>query len=424
MAAESQRKHGRKTVRKNKKTLVRWLIEQIDGKAYRAGTASGCRHPIVDSVLMGQLGGREALLLQARELEQDASLGKAGMIWFDWYNINADIKQIHYSIQIMPELCKREGIEDPRERQLRYIGILLRWRERAAGTWLEQYYTEEIERLKDGSCSQTTQNHLEDEGLYRCMDGILHLEEPAPKPIFSARIFQNQAIQEEQIMPSKVFRKKYENKIVGILKEYSPLYVDGMSLDEALAAHGILSYAQTLEWKGPLAYRLDTGAEISTVQNIYGTIINARTLENAVPMLLPGVKRIIIIENKANYEKMTFTEEELYIFCHGFFSPKEVRFLKIIGTRKDSEIEYYHWGDMDYGGIRIFQFNKEQVFPELKPYKMGREDYERAIQRGAGVPIEDAKKEKLKKLEAGELEDLKACILENGLEIEQELLAE
>lgn len=83
---------------------------------------------------------------------------------------------------------------------------------------------------------------------------------------------------------------------------------------------------------------------------------------------------------------------------------------------------YYHWGDLDYGGIRIFQFNKEHVFPKLKPYKMGREDYEAALVAGAGVVIEEDKRKKCEKMDAGELEELKACILEYGLEIEQELL--
>ena len=78
---------------------------------------------------------------------------------------------------------------------------------------------------------------------------------------------------------------------------------------------------------------------------------------------------------------------------------------------------------MDYGGIRIFQFNKANVFSKLKPYKMGKEDYDKAIAAGAGVPIEAKKKEKLEKMDAGELEELKACILEKGLEIEQEFFA-
>lgn len=334
------------------KTLIRWLIEQIDGEKYRAGEASGYRHPKVDKKFLALLGGRESLLSQARAIERDPVLGAAGQIWFDWRDMGADISQIHYSVTVMPELCRREGMEDPRDRQLRYITTLREWQERAGAKWLIRYYQEEIERL----------------------------EKPMEKPIFSARVFggvKDAEMTEEKLMPSKIFRKKYESKVIHILEHYSSDCVEGMSGDEILAAHGILSYAQTLEWKGPLVYAFDGGAEMYTSVNIYGTIINARTLEHARPIALPGVKRIFTIENKANYEKLKFREDELYIFCHGFFSPKEVRFLKKL-----------------------------------------------VIAAGAGVPVEEEKRRKIEKLEAGELEELKNCILERSLEIEQELLAE
>lgn len=87
-------------------------------------------------------------------------------------------------------------------------------------------------------------------------------------------------------------------------------------------------------------------------------------------------------------------------------------------------MEYYHWGDMDYGGIRIFQFNKANILPELQPFKMLKRDYERAVAQGAGVSIEAEKIKKLELLKAGDLEELKQCILEYGLEIEQEMLVE
>ena len=250
------------------------------------------------------------------------------------------------------------------------------------------------------------------------------------KPIFSARVFQNAKLPEERLTPSKIFRKKYEGAVVSILTNYSPDYEDGMSNDEVLAAHGILSYAQTLEWKGPLVYSMEgdadahAGVEIDTSQNLYGTIINAKTLEHASPLRLPNVKQVIIIENKANYEKQKYKRDTLYIFCHGFFSPKEVRFLKKIVDVAGDNVEYYHWGDMDYGGIRIFQFNKANIFLELQPFKMLKRDYERAVAQGAGVSIEAGKRKKLELLKAGDLEELKQCILEYGLEIEQELLVE
>lgn len=408
----------------NTKTLIRWLIDQIDGKAYRAGKASGKRHPDVDRELLETVGGLKSLVTQARELEQDVCLGGTGKIQFDWRDMNTDIKRIHFSVDIMPNLCKREGTEDPRERQLRYIGVLENWERRAGDTWLSNYYKDELRKLYQGDCSLTIQKHIEDGHLYRCLDEILHLEEPAEKPIFSARLFKNVRLPGEKIPPSKIFRKKYESAVFHILKKYSPEYEEEMGMDELFTAHGILTYAQTLEWKGDLSYVLDTGEEIASAQNIYGTILNAQTMEHAVPKSLSGVRRVFIIENKANYEKKRFQRGELYIFCHGFFSPKEVRFLKGITAVAEAGTKYYHWGDMDYGGIRIFQFNKANVFPELIPFRMDRKAYMEAISAGAGVPIKEDKREKLEHMDAEELKELKKCILEYGLEIEQELLAE
>ena len=73
-------------------------------------------------------------------------------------------------------------------------------------------------------------------------------------------------------------------------------------------------------------------------------------------------------------------------------------------------------------GIRIFLYNRRKLFPELKPYRMDPAAYETAIAEGAGIPLKKEKKEKLQKLEAGELDGLKKCILEKGMEIEQESL--
>jgi hypothetical protein len=409
-------------------TLIQWLIENTDSKNYRAGKATGFSHPAVDGKLLQRLGGRANLLEQARKMEKNDALCAAGRIKFDWRDMNGDIKAIHYAVDIMPELCRREGIEDPRERQLRYIDRLSVWKSRAEGTWLAAYYEEEIRKLEEGNCSQTIQSDLKEEHLFRCLDAILHLDEPLEKRIFSARVFQNVTIPEKnhrrgKLLPSKIFEQLYEGRVVGILKR-SPEYEEEMSSDELLQAHGILSYAQTLEWKGALTYQLDTGELIDTSGNRYGTMINAQTLEYGSPIGLPGVRKIFVIENKANYEKKSFQKDELYIFCHGFFSPKEVRFLKKITEVAERGTGYYHWGDMDYGGIRIFCFNQRRVFPELKPYRMDRQTYEAALAAGAGVPIEDEKRKKYECLNAGELEDLKNCILAYGLEIEQELLAE
>lgn len=157
------------------------------------------------------------------------------------------------------------GMRTGWERQPRYIGELEKWKERAGDTWLSEYYQEELRKLYKGACSPTFRNHVEDGHLDRCLDEILHLEEPVEKPIFSARVFKNIRIPGEMIPPSKIFGKKYEDLTLSVLRKYSPEYEEEMSDDELLAAHNILTYKQTLEWKGALSYKLDTGAEMRSI---------------------------------------------------------------------------------------------------------------------------------------------------------------
>ena len=86
------------------------------------------------------------------------------------------------------------------------------------------------------------------------------------------------------------------------------------------------------------------------------------------------------------------------------------------------ECEFYHWGDMDFGGISIFQFIKARVFEKLKPYRMSVIDFDDALKKGAGIPLKASTREKLKKKDAGLLTGLKEAILESGQTIEQEKL--
>ena len=86
------------------------------------------------------------------------------------------------------------------------------------------------------------------------------------------------------------------------------------------------------------------------------------------------------------------------------------------------EIQCYHWGDMDYGGIQIFLYNEKNIFPNLIPWKMDVPSYKAALEKEKGIKLCSKKQKKLEALNAGKLEVLKQCILENKMEIEQEML--
>ena len=384
--------------------LTKYLIQTADGPAYRSGNLDGMRHPAVDGKMIRAAGGMKKLLEGADELE------KAGLIRTERKNLGADIVRIHYPASAIPKLCRRAGVEDPRERQLRWIRTAGKWAGEAEGTFLEPYYEVLLQRLAAGQ--DVKKPDMEDEDFFRCLNRAAAVDTPVWRRQFSKEVLHD----------SKLFEKKYQDKVVTVLDQYSPLVEEGMTADDILRVHGIKTYSQTLEWKGSLIYRIGNGSPIDSSVNIFGTVINAQTLEQALPSAAPGIRRIMLIENKANYESMDFRENTLYIYCHGFFSPKELKFLSALTEIADENIEYLHWGDMDLGGIRIFLYNQRKLFPGLKPYRMDEENYKAAVEGGAGIPLKKEKKEKLQKLDAGCLENLKMLILENEMEIEQESL--
>lgn len=384
--------------------LTKYLIQTADGSAYRSGNLDGMRHPAVDGKMIRAAGGMRKLLEEADELE------KAGLIRTERKNLGADIVRIHYPVSAIPELCRRAGVEDPGERQLRWIRTAEKWAREAEGTFLEAYYGTLMQRLESGQ--EVKKPDMEDEDFFRCLNRAAAVDTPVWRREFSSEVLHD----------SKLFEKKYQDKVVTVLEKYSPLSEEGMTADDILRVHGIKTYSQTLEWKGPLIYRIGNGSPIDSSVNIFGTVINAQTLEQAVPAAAPGIRRILLIENKANYESMDFRADTLYIYCHGFFSPKELKFLGTLTEIAGENTEYLHWGDMDLGGIRIFLYNQRKLFPGLRSYRMDEAEYKAAVEGGAGIPLKKEKKEKLQKLDAGCLEKLKRLILENEMEIEQESL--
>ena len=407
-------------------SLNRYIIEKAECDSYRAGTRSKQWHIEADQKLLDAVGGRSVLLRQAGDLEK--LTGISGKIIVKWKAVRTEIEKITVSSDAIPLLCQMEQIEDPRERQLSQMELTESWKSRVAqADWLIPYYDHILERLNSGKLVKDVPG-LEDPLFFLFLNKTAEERKPLYRRAFSAQVctIWNGIAQtkqsESKITPTKRFEKIYQSAVLSVLKQYSPLYEEGMSDEELLTAHGILTYAQTLEFKGAVSYRIDDGPAISTAAQIYGTMFNKQTLENAVPISIVGIRQIMTIENKANYEKMQFRPDTLYIFCHGFFSPLERKFLSRVVALAGTDTEYFHWGDMDYGGIRIFKFLQKNLFPKLKPWKMDVTDYKMALQMGASISLETDKRERFEQMDAGVLTPLKEAILKNGKEIEQELL--
>jgi len=116
-------------------------------------------------------------------------------------------------------------------------------------------------------------------------------------------------------------------------------------------------------------------------------------------------------------------EDELVIFHGGFYSPvREIFFKKVYEAGYKTGVEFYHWGDIDIGGFRMFSRLKTNIIPCLKPLLMDRNaflskrEYWMAFDEKYGSVL----KEMLKNAGFLEFHDVIEVMLEERSRLEQE----
>ena len=240
---------------------------------------------------------------------------------------------------------------------------------------------------------------------------------------------QNQGEQMERLMSSalygdsKHFERHVKSKVLIILRalkrrEQEEGISDSMPEDdELLLEKGVVRWPEILEFTGRLRVALDDGNVIDYGPQIRGAYINSETVKHAVSVEAEGIRKVLFIENKANYVwyiSQNHSRGELVIYHGGCYSPMKGRWFRMVyeGCRRqaltadflageDSRAEdasqaaehfpmvkYLHWGDIDVGGFRMFVRLKGQIVPELMPYRMDRASLE--AYRGQAMEITSA----------------------------------
>ena len=240
---------------------------------------------------------------------------------------------------------------------------------------------------------------------------------------------QNQGEQLERLMSSslygdsKYFERHVKSKVLIILRalkrrEQEEGISDSMPEDdELLLEKGVVRWPEILEFTGRLRVALDDGNVIDYGPQVRGAYINSETVKHAVSVEAEGIRKVLFIENKANYVwyiSQNHSRDELVIYHGGCYSPMKGRWFRMVyeGCRRqaltadflageDSRAEdasqaaehfpmvkYLHWGDIDVGGFRMFVRLKGQIVPELMPYRMDRASLE--AYRGQAMEITSA----------------------------------
>lgn len=376
--------------------------------------------------------GRSDFAAQVRTLELE------DLLQCRWYERYSELDKVTYRLEDLPEFYRRAGRREKYLRQELLLQYVCHQKTRVEGCWIMEYLQELENRLREGKVPgdlkaaetylQPSENPVDNWQenpevcgkleLFAVLRSLDALREPVYKRVFSSGCLKDRVEGGKVLKASKVFEHCYQGTVLSIVRRYHPDVDDSMDDTQVLSQIYLEEYAQQLAVKGSLRLVLD-GEEIDLAPFRYGAVLNSQTLKYGIPSPSQEVCRIITVENQANYEAMPYEAGTLIIFCHGYFTPREREFLKkLYECLREKPVEYYHTGDLDYGGVCIFRYNRERIFPELQPLWMDAAQYERYLHKAEPLGTEIV--EKLKKIEEPLLQPLIERMAEAGMGVEQE----
>ncbi len=373
--------------------------------------------------------GRSDLLKEARELEEQK------LIKVKWMGGRADMEYVQYQLEQMPRIYEMAGripkLQRVRSEQAADLKLVETYAAEAESSWLKDYYGELSDQIHRGKSLKNLEKH--GELLFQCLNALEKLTEPT-----FIRIFSSYALTDAKTRGSKVFKDQLQSRVICIAKKYHPMVEDTMNDRQVLEQLYLTDYSQELAVKGDLKLEQPDHQVVDLGKMPGGVILTTETLKSSKICGKQEIKKVITVENKANFAYMPYEKGTLILFCHGFFSPLEREFLQKLeevlergeqdmvqspGLAKIEEcavgVEYYHTGDLDYGGVRIFKHIREHVFPKLQPLFMDAEQFDRYLEYG--TDMEQSSWEKLKQAEELLLQPLIDRILTTKKVIEQEV---
>lgn len=167
---------------------------------------------------------------------------------------------------------------------------------------------------------------------------------------------------------SKVFQKKVKGRLTRIAVQY--LLPNAQLLeDEVMQELGIEKNSEEILVWGAITL-LHQDKVIDYSNSPFGGVVDTKYFAQMEIGSLKAAK-VITIENKANFHDLVnrgMAEDTLLIYLGGFPGPQKRTFLTSL-YQFNPRISFYHWGDIDLGGFRIFMALRK-VIPTIKPLFM------------------------------------------------------
>lgn len=227
---------------------------------------------------------------------------------------------------------------------------------------------------------------------------------------------------------TKKIEREIKQHIVPVIKKFEPDLLDAEEISDraVLAQVGIIMMPEVFEFCGNVKVHFTNGTvDFSPISK--GACISSESISDILSIDISETDRIIFIENKTNYTEYCLnnkTERELVVYHGGFYSPQRGDFFRRLCAETD--IPVYFWGDIDYGGFKMFVRLKNNIIHSLQPLNMDIHSYNRY--KISGLKKNDDYITKLKALAENPdymmFNDVIAAIADEKITVEQESFLE
>lgn len=201
--------------------------------------------------------------------------------------------------------------------------------------WLKKFKLDMIKYMKE--------NQKENSFLPKNLanDIIMVLEEIDKMQCFGEKhTVLKRVISVREYNDSKYFEKEVESYVIRIARRYynnEDLDLKELNNTEILAEIGIVSYPEVIEFCGNMTCDIK-GEKVNFFDVTLGNYLNSFAIQYMENVKLVNVKKIIFIENKANYIDyiQNKKEDEFVVYHGGVYSPIKGEFFRKIYQRKCS----------------------------------------------------------------------------------------
>lgn len=325
------------------------------------------------------------------EMEQLERNGLVGLEW-ERFNEGEILHRVALVEDSLPEIYNLLERRSKREIYRSAISILEEWRQDAPSE-LSSFYEQSIVRLKKMEAPPSPLKPEKEKELVHILKGLHAFYEPRKseiaKRMLSVRLYGD----------SKRW-EALEKSILSLLKKYCLSHEEAsLSNEELLSERGIVDNPLHINIAGSLVFSTEKGeVDLSVFYPDLG--LSSEMAEDLV-IRASNAGAVVTVENKTSYYQYIREGplENLVLYLGGYHnSPRRKLLQKIYYyfMEQERETPFYHWGDMDLGGINIWYNLKEKTGIPFQPLYMDVETYRKYLH--SGYPIDEAYCQKLASL--------------------------